>query len=63
MPFAATGDPNREGLPGWPAYDAAGDRYLVLGDEINVEQGVQRELMDLFTEGEVTTEPLPPEDS
>jgi para-nitrobenzyl esterase len=32
--FAAHGDPNGEGLPAWPAYDAATDPYLELGAEI-----------------------------
>jgi para-nitrobenzyl esterase len=32
--FAVTGDPNGEGLPEWPAYDAWSDNYLELGDSI-----------------------------
>jgi para-nitrobenzyl esterase len=34
MQFAATGNPNREGLPEWPAYNAADDRCLLVTDEI-----------------------------
>ena len=33
--FAATGDPNGRGLPAWPAWDTASDRYLELGDEVS----------------------------
>jgi para-nitrobenzyl esterase len=32
--FATTGDPNREGLPAWPKFDAATESYLELGNEI-----------------------------
>jgi para-nitrobenzyl esterase len=32
--FATTGDPNREGLPAWPKFDAATEPYLELGNEI-----------------------------
>ena len=32
--FAATGDPNREGLPAWPAFDPETDRHLELGSAI-----------------------------
>jgi para-nitrobenzyl esterase len=48
--FAATGDPNRDGLPAWPPYETQSDHHLELGDEIRVGQGLQRELIDLFTE-------------
>jgi len=32
--FARTGDPNAGSLPAWPAYDAAGARVMMLGDEL-----------------------------
>ena len=32
--FAATGDPNREGLPAWPAFDPETDRHLELNSAI-----------------------------
>ena len=35
--FAAAGDPNRAGLPAWPAYTLAGDAHLTLA--ANVETG------------------------
>jgi para-nitrobenzyl esterase len=46
--FAATGDPNRDGLPRWPAYDAASDRHLELGDQIRVGEKLRKEECDLF---------------
>ncbi len=38
--FAATGDPNREGLPPWPAFDAETDRHLELSSAIAPGTGV-----------------------
>jgi para-nitrobenzyl esterase len=35
--FAKTGDPNRPGLPAWPAFDASADKYLVFQAGIAVE--------------------------
>lgn len=46
--FAATGDPNRDGLPAWPAYTRADDQHLDLGDAVKVGQGLWREACDLF---------------
>ena len=40
--FASSGDPNRDGLPEWPPYDAETSPYLELGDPIRA----QRELRD-----------------
>ena len=48
--FAATGDPNREGLPRWPAYDSETDQYLEFGDEIVVGSGLSREACALYEE-------------
>ena len=44
--FAKTGDPNGEGLPEWPKYDADTDRALVVGDTVAAESGVLREKLD-----------------
>ncbi len=38
--FAATGDPNREGLPPWPAFDPETDRHLELSAAIAPGTGV-----------------------
>ena len=38
--FAATGDPNGPGLPAWPAYRPASDRYLELGAAVSVGDGL-----------------------
>lgn len=45
--FAATGDPNGGSGPDWPAYEAATDRYLELGDTIQVEVGLGGAALDL----------------
>lgn len=46
--FAATGTPAAEGLPAWPAYDAAGDRYLELGPAIEAKAGLKKGACDLL---------------
>ena len=46
--FAADGDPNVEGLPAWPRYDAASDEALELGDTVRVVTGLERERLDLL---------------
>ena len=46
--FAATGDPNQEGLTQWPAYDAKTGQYLDLGDKIEVKSGLYTETCDMF---------------
>ncbi len=38
--FAATGDPSVEGLVTWPAYEAATDQYLDIGDTLQVKSGI-----------------------
>lgn len=38
--FAATGDPNIEGFVEWPAYEAATDQYLDIGDTLQVKSGI-----------------------
>ena len=32
--FAATGDPNGEGMPAWPSFDSESDQHLELGAEV-----------------------------
>ena len=46
--MAATGNPNSEGLPEWPAYDPEADAALHIGDTISVEQGIRKERLDFF---------------
>ena len=41
--FATSGNPNREGLPEWPAWEPAGDQYLELGDKIEVGTALNKE--------------------
>lgn len=46
--FAATGDPNGEGLTRWPAYDPGADPALRLGEEIDVVTDLRRQKLDLW---------------
>jgi para-nitrobenzyl esterase len=44
--FAATGDPNGEGRPEWPAYDQSADRCLLVSDKIEIGQGIEKPRLD-----------------
>ena len=44
--FAASGDPNGEGRPHWPAYDAATDVHLELGDIVRTGKGLDKAACD-----------------
>ena len=46
--FAATGDPNRTGLPAWPAFDKRHDVYMTLGASPTSGIGLNREGGALF---------------
>jgi len=46
--FAKTGNPNRDGLPKWPAYKAASDEHLEFGDEVRIGHGLFKEACDLL---------------
>lgn len=46
--FAATGNPNRDGLPGWPAYDVATDDFLTLNEQVMTGAGLHQEGARLF---------------
>ena len=46
--MAATGNPNGEGLPEWPAYDPEADAALHVGDAITVERGIRKDRLDFF---------------
>jgi para-nitrobenzyl esterase len=43
--FATTGNPNGEGLPVWPAYNAESDNYLELGDQVRAGEHLLRDQM------------------
>ncbi len=45
--FAATGDPNGGGAAQWPAYEAAADQHLELGDTIKTGAGLYKQACDL----------------
>jgi para-nitrobenzyl esterase len=44
--FARRGDPNRTGLPAWPAYEPGSARVLEIGDEIAVRDDFLAERME-----------------
>jgi para-nitrobenzyl esterase len=46
--FAATGDPNGDGLSEWPKYDPASDSYMELGRTIMVKSHLRPKQVDLF---------------
>ena len=46
--FAKTGNPNGDGLPTWPRYEAATDPWLEFGSEIRVNHDIRKEKLDLF---------------
>lgn len=46
--FAKTGDPNREGFPTWPAYNAKGDQHLEFGETVKMGSGLRKAACDLF---------------
>ena len=46
--FAATGNPNGDGLPEWPAHTRTDEAALELGDVVQVRQGVRAERLDFF---------------
>ena len=46
--FAAAGDPNKQGLTQWPAYEANTGQYLDFGDTIQVKSAINGETCDLF---------------
>ena len=46
--FAATGDPNGNGLPRWPAYTASRDPYMEFAAEAQAKTELRKESLDLF---------------
>ncbi len=50
--FAASGDPNREGLPAWPSFEDATGRYLTLAEPTVSGTGLHRDGAALFDQFE-----------
>ena len=48
--FAASGDPNGGGLPGWPAFSAEREAYFEFGDRIGPAEHLLKKECDLFDE-------------
>jgi para-nitrobenzyl esterase len=46
--FAKTGDPNMDGLPTWPRYDAAKDELMRFGSTISAVPNPRADKLDLF---------------
>lgn len=46
--FAATGNPNGEGVPAWPAHSGDDDVAMEFGDSVQVRQGLRMERLDFF---------------
>ena len=46
--FAATGDPNGDGLPVWPAHTRKDDVAMEFGDSVHVTRGLRAERLDFF---------------
>jgi para-nitrobenzyl esterase len=46
--FAATGDPNTQGVPRWDAYRPGDDNHLRLGDEVKPDAGWRRAQLDFL---------------
>jgi carboxylesterase type B len=44
--FAATGDPNGEGIPQWPRFDRNSEAYLEFGNTVKVNRGLQASQCD-----------------
>ncbi len=47
--FAASGNPNRDGLPAWTEFDALTDQHLTLGESVGEATGLHNEGAGLFT--------------
>ena len=47
--FAATGNPNGDGLPAWTEFDGLTNRHLTLGDTVMEDTGLHDEGAELFT--------------
>jgi para-nitrobenzyl esterase len=46
--FARAGNPNGDGLPQWPRYEAASDQHLEFGDTVHVGSGLFKDACDLL---------------
>ncbi|HCE03166.1 MAG TPA: amidophosphoribosyltransferase, partial [Acidobacteria bacterium] len=44
--FATNGNPNRDGLPAWPGYDAERQAHQIIGAEVTQGTGFRRAELD-----------------
>ncbi|MGH7605451.1 MAG: carboxylesterase/lipase family protein, partial [Gemmatimonadaceae bacterium] len=56
--FAATGNPNRHGLPEWPQYDLRSEHYVELGDSIRVNTRLRQKQYDLLDDAQAALDAL-----
>ena len=48
--FAASGNPNKDDLPEWPAYTHEADVAMELSDTVQTKQSIRKERLDFFDE-------------
>ena len=56
--FAATGDPNGDGVPTWPPYDSRADAYLQIGPQLQVRdhwRTAQLDFIDRYLRSRTTS--------
>jgi carboxylesterase type B len=48
--FAASGNPNKDDLPEWPAYTHETDVSMELGDTVQAKQSIRKKRLNFFDE-------------
>jgi para-nitrobenzyl esterase len=58
--FAATGNPNGQGLPDWPAYRTDAEEMVDFAEDVNVLKGHRNEQLDVVEKALRATADMPP---